>query len=308
MDVWRRVHGLPDAAGPQMAPETSTQVRSRKPCSYDLMRTRAHRVYCTHPRHVAQHERPSSDQPCDQIPSEHSAGTAWPHHMIFILRVAHLNIFPLCVACAARENASCDDSCQPTQHHSTTPHTARSATASGCARWLATTTLPARASARSACASCRGRHLHSEAEAGLRGFRRLRAAADPSPAISWSRWTARAIKVTCDSSAEAEIASGSTAMKDTRFVRFICEEINRPCVGPTPHFIDNSAAHHLVRNVGVSARTKHFERWMHYLRDMYARQVASIHLVPDTCMVADIFTKPLYRAKFSWCRDYLLNR
>ena len=121
-------------------------------------------------------------------------------------------------------------------------------------------------------------------------------------------WTARAIKVTCDSSAEAEIASGSTAMKDTRFVRFICEEINRPCVGPTPHFIDNSAAYHLVRNVGVSARTKHFERWMHYLRDMYARHVASIHLVPDTCMVADIFTKPLYRAKFSWCRDYLLNR
>ena len=76
----------------------------------------------------------------------------------------------------------------------------------------------------------------------------------------------------------------------------------------TSHFIDNSAAYHLVRNVGVSARTKHFERWMHYLRDMYARHVASIHLVPHTCMVADIFTKPLYRAKFSWCRDYLLNR
>ena len=40
--------------------------------------------------------------------------------MIFILRVAHLNIFPLCVACAARENASCDDSCQPTAPQSGT--------------------------------------------------------------------------------------------------------------------------------------------------------------------------------------------
>ena len=89
--------------------------------------------------------------------------------------------------------------------------------------------------------------------------------------------------------------------------RFICEEINRPCVGPTPHFIDNSAAYHLVRNVGVSARTKHFERWMHYLRDMYARHVASIHLVPDTCMVADIFTKSLSNALFDRHRRYLLK-
>ena len=54
--------------------------------------------------------------------------------------------------------------------------------------------------------------------------------------------------------------------------------------------------------------TKHFERWLHYVRELRQRLVISMHLVPDSHMVSDIFTKPLYRAKFSWCRDYLLNR
>ena len=121
-------------------------------------------------------------------------------------------------------------------------------------------------------------------------------------------WMSRKIKVVCDSSTEAELAAGAVAAKDLKFARSFLYDAGVIISTTVPHAIDNSGAFDTVRNPGVTGRTKHFERWIHYLRDMYRRLSITIHLTPDTDMAADMMTKALYRIKHSFCRDYVLNR
>ena len=57
----------------------------------------------------------------------------------------------------------------------------------------------------------------------------------------------------------------------------------------------------------MTARTKHFERWVSYARDLYQRYVIRAnHIVTDK-MPADIFTKALGSEKFFLFRSMLLN-
>ena len=48
-----------------------------------------------------------------------------------------------------------------------------------------------------------------------------------------------------------------------------------------------------VQNPGVTARTRHYERWIYYIRELYMRRVITIHLEGTAHMVAGILTKAL---------------
>ena len=121
-------------------------------------------------------------------------------------------------------------------------------------------------------------------------------------------WASRKIKVICLSSAESEICAGVAATKDVTFVRNILTFMWCAPSGPTPLLIDNEAMWFNVRNTGVSARTRHWELWQHYVRDAYERLVISVHKVGTNDEVADLFTKPLPKdGKFASFRDYMLN-
>jgi hypothetical protein len=57
----------------------------------------------------------------------------------------------------------------------------------------------------------------------------------------------------------------------------------------------------------ASGRTKHFERWITYVRDLYQRKIVVVsHLKTDE-MPADIFTKPLPYLTFTKFRKMLLG-
>ena len=70
---------------------------------------------------------------------------------------------------------------------------------------------------------------------------------------------------------------------------------------------DNTAAIDIVKAYCASGRSKHFERWIAYIRDLYQRHVIEIfHLATDK-MPADIFTKALPRESYVRFRDTLLG-
>ena len=72
-------------------------------------------------------------------------------------------------------------------------------------------------------------------------------------------------------------------------------------------FVDNTAAIDIVKSLGASGRTKHFERWITYVRDLYQRKIVMVsHLKTDE-MPADIFTKPLPYLTFTKFRRVLLG-
>ena len=75
-----------------------------------------------------------------------------------------------------------------------------------------------------------------------------------------------------------------------------------------PHVLDNSGAHDNIHNPGVTARTKHFERWVQYVRKLFRFGSISIHLAPDHTMMADFLTKVLGRGKHRDCTNYTMNR
>ena len=122
-------------------------------------------------------------------------------------------------------------------------------------------------------------------------------------------WASKALKIVPLSSAEAESAVFSLGCKDAMFVKQLLAEL-RP--KDTPQiiinaFIDNTAAIDIVKSHGASGRTKHFERWITYVRDLYQRKIITVtHLRTDE-MPADIFTKPLLYLSFTKFRKKLLG-
>ena len=72
-------------------------------------------------------------------------------------------------------------------------------------------------------------------------------------------------------------------------------------------FTDNTAAIDIVKSHGASGKSKHFERWVTYVRDLYHRGIIKVHHLVTDKMPADIFTKPLPHQSFTLFRSMLLN-
>ena len=68
--------------------------------------------------------------------------------------------------------------------------------------------------------------------------------------------------------------------------------------------LDNSACLDIAFDVGVSGRTKHFDRAIHYLRDLtQLRRVLPV-FVSTELQKADGYTKALNKSKFlQWIRS-----
>ena len=63
----------------------------------------------------------------------------------------------------------------------------------------------------------------------------------------------------------------------------------------------------IVKANGVTARTKHFERWVSYVRDLYSRFIITVTYLSTDEMPADIFTKALGEDKFMKFRKKVLK-
>ena len=71
---------------------------------------------------------------------------------------------------------------------------------------------------------------------------------------------------------------------------------------------DNKAARDVIKCPGATKRTLHFDRWLHFARELVLRNKAEIFLTPTDNMMADGFTKPVDKTKFLKCRDYLMTK
>ena len=51
----------------------------------------------------------------------------------------------------------------------------------------------------------------------------------------------------------------------------------------------------------------HFDRWLHFARELVLMNKAEIFFAPTDAMMADGFTKALDKTKFLKCRDYTMS-
>ena len=122
-------------------------------------------------------------------------------------------------------------------------------------------------------------------------------------------WASKALKIVPLSSAEAESAVLSLGCKDAMFLKQLLAELRPnklpPCMTA---FTDNTACIDIVKAHGTTARTKHFERWIAYIRDLYQRSIINVKHVTTDKMPADIFTKALPYEPFTKFRSFLLGK
>ena len=94
-------------------------------------------------------------------------------------------------------------------------------------------------------------------------------------------------------------AAAASCCKEMEFVRNVCDDMGILLHSRLVLGVDNTAAIDVAHDSGVSARTKHFDRAIHYLRDLtQLRRVLPFFVNTDN-QRADGFTKSLNKSKFT---------
>ena len=120
-------------------------------------------------------------------------------------------------------------------------------------------------------------------------------------------WIARMLKFKPLSAAEQEVGAMVIILKDGMFCMNTLADM---CVILTSIFelmSDSQAGRDIVVNMGATKNTVHFERWLHYVREMYLLRKVKLTFVPTERMRADDKTKVVHKAKFLFCRHFQMN-
>ena len=120
-------------------------------------------------------------------------------------------------------------------------------------------------------------------------------------------YSSRKLIITPQSSCEAEIAACCNGAKSTMFVRSVMQFLGLMVKMPMNVITDNDAAMHAIRNPGTTQRTRHFESWQMYCRELKLRLLIEIFWVPTADMIADIFTKCVDKTTFLRLRSKLVQ-
>ena len=106
------------------------------------------------------------------------------------------------------------------------------------------------------------------------------------------------------------VAAGVPASKDIRFIRHIFDFFNVEIKGAVPLLIDNEGMWFNVRNEGVSQRTRYWELWMHFVREMYMKGMIAPFKVDTNEEFADLMTKAMTKGANDYIkfRNYIMNK
>ena len=119
-------------------------------------------------------------------------------------------------------------------------------------------------------------------------------------------WFARKPKFVADSTCMAELSVIVAGIKEGQFCALIEEDMGNTV--PILHVIsDSKSAIDIIKNPGVTKRSAHYDRWLHYGRDQFLKGRVKLFLTKTDNMMADNLTKVTDRDKFFKCRNYQMN-
>ena len=120
-------------------------------------------------------------------------------------------------------------------------------------------------------------------------------------------YASKQLKTVAFSSCEAEYAAAAYACKEVEFVRNICADMGIELQGRLVLAVDNSACIDVAHDVGVSGRTKHFDRAIHYLRDLTQMRRILPWFVNTHRQRADGYTKALDKSHFTKWSSHVIK-
>lgn len=118
-------------------------------------------------------------------------------------------------------------------------------------------------------------------------------------------WGSRLQRHTSLSSVESEYTTACVTGCEMMWMRYFLEEIGYDMSAPSPLYTDSASAIQVVKNPEHITTMKHVHRAFHWIRERAEAKDIVVSHVPGVDNVADIFTKPLGKVKFSMFRDML---
>ncbi|XP_019176811.1 PREDICTED: uncharacterized protein LOC109172110 [Ipomoea nil] len=118
-------------------------------------------------------------------------------------------------------------------------------------------------------------------------------------------WLSRKQRTVARSSTEAEYKALADVSAEVTWVVSLLRELGLHSGQPPTLWCDNLGATYLCANPVFHARTKHVEIDFHFVRDKVASGEFVVNFVSTKDQLADIFTKPLPRPRFTALRTKL---
>jgi hypothetical protein len=94
---------------------------------------------------------------------------------------------------------------------------------------------------------------------------------------------------------EAEYMALANAVKKTKWLRSLLNELGLPQTTPTCINVDNQGTIDFAINSGFHAHSKHIDIQHHFTRESITSNEVSVQHIASEDNLADIFTKPLAR-------------
>ena len=113
-------------------------------------------------------------------------------------------------------------------------------------------------------------------------------------AITWASKKQKSVTL---STTEAEYMCLADATREAAWLQNLYRELGRE-ISPTKIYGDNQSALAIAKNPQYHKCTKHFDIKHHYIREKINDNSIVVEYCPTEDMTADIFTKPLPKAKF----------
>lgn len=116
------------------------------------------------------------------------------------------------------------------------------------------------------------------------------------PLISWKSKKQPTVAL---STCEAEYIALAAAAQEGKFLRQLFSEMSgiTEVLGTVTLHVDNQSAIALAKNPVYHQRSKHIDIKYHFVRCLVRDEIVKITYVPTECNIADVFTKPVCRAK-----------
>jgi transposase InsO family protein len=118
-------------------------------------------------------------------------------------------------------------------------------------------------------------------------------------------WGSRLQHHTAMSSTESEYVNASLVGAEVMWMRYMMEELGYDISAPSPLFMDSNSAAQVVKNPEHQSSMKHVHRSYNWVRQKVESKDINIMRVAGVDNIADIFTKPLGKIKFTEFRTKL---
>ena len=121
-------------------------------------------------------------------------------------------------------------------------------------------------------------------------------------------WKSRKQQTVALSSCEAEYMALTNTTQEALFLMMLMEDFRITVSKPVMLFGDNQGSLDMLKNTSSNDRSKHIDIKYHFIREKYNEGLINVRYIPTGDNVADIFTKPVTKAKLVQFQNTLFGK